>query len=485
MASPIRVRYAPSPTGEPHLGNIRTALFNWLFARSQGGTFILRLEDTDQTRLVPGAAQAIEEALRWLGIDWDEGPSKGGDYGPYVQSERLSIYQEHVERLLSEGHAYRCYCTPERLDAMRKEQQARKQPPGYDRRCRELSAEGERKAAAENPHRVVRFKMPLEGTITVEDVVRGQVRFEAALLDDYVILKSDGFPTYHLANVVDDHLMEISHVMRAEEWLPSAPRHQLLYQALGYTMPRMVHLPMILGQDRAKLSKRHGATSVLEYRDQGYLPDAMVNFMVLLGWSLDDHTDVISRETLLQSFSLDRVVASPAVFNREKLDWFNGVYIRALSAQALATALVPWLERGLPEEVRRPLDQDYLERIVPLVRERLKRLDDAPELTSFFFVGQPAYDPALLVPKGMDSGGTLAALERVAQGLEGIGDWDAASLEPLLRSLAGELGLGTGQLFGAIRVAITGRPAAPPLFDTMAVLGRERCMDRLHAVQRS
>ena len=479
MTGTVRVRYAPSPTGEPHLGNIRTALFNWLFARNKGGVFIVRIEDTDQGRKVPGAEEVILEALEWLGIDWDEGPGKDGPYGPYIQSERLPHYEEHARWLLNQGHAYRCYCTPERLDAMRKEQQARKQPPGYDRRCRDLTPEGEAKAAAENPNRVVRFKMPLEGQIIFNDLLRGDVEFDASLLDDFVILKSDGFPTYHLANVVDDHLMEITHVMRAEEWLPSAPRHKALYAALGYPMPRIVHLPMILGPDRSKLSKRHGSTSVLTYRDEGYLPEAMVNFMALLGWSLDDHTELISRDDLTKSFSLDRVTVSPAAFNREKLDWFNGVYVRNLATEDLADRLMPWLESGLPEEVPRPLDADYVRSVVPPVQDRLRKLSEGPELTSFFFVEQPRYNPLHIIQKGMVRDDAREALRRTLAVLEPVREWAAGKLETALRPLAGELELTTGQLFGALRVALTGRSAAPPLFQTMEVLGKERCMARL------
>jgi glutamyl-tRNA synthetase len=481
MVSSVRVRYAPSPTGEPHLGNIRTALFNWLFARSQGGAFIVRIEDTDQARKVDGATDAILEALRWLGIDWDEGPEVGGSYGPYVQSERVEIYQEHAQRLVDEGKAYCCYCTPERLDAMRKEQQAQKRPPGYDRRCRDLTPESAAKASEENPRPVVRFRMPLEGAIVVSDAIRGDVEFEASLLDDFVILKSDGFPTYHLANVVDDHLMEISHVMRAEEWLPSAPRHKELYKALGYELPLLVHLPMILGPDKAKLSKRHGATSALEYRNLGYLPDAMINFMSLLGWSLDDHTDVISRETLMQNFALERVASSPAVFNVEKLDWFNGLYIRALPPDDLTGLLMPWLERGLPDDVERPIDREYARRIVPLEQERLKRLADVSEAMAFFFVEQPKYNPLRVIQKGMVRDDTRAALGAAIETLESVETWTAETLEPMLRALADRLELKAGQLFGALRVALTGQTAAPPLFDTMEVLGKERCMARLRS----
>ncbi|MCH7654383.1 MAG: glutamate--tRNA ligase [Chloroflexi bacterium] len=476
----VRVRYAPSPTGEPHVGNIRSALFNWLYARSTGGTFIVRIEDTDRARLVPGAEDAILDALEWLGLDWDEGPRKGGPFGPYVQSERkaLGIYQEHADRLVADGAAYPCYCTPARLDAMRKEQQAGGRSPGYDRNC--LDPTKAERARAENPVGVVRFKMPVEGTIVVHDLVRGDVSFEASLLDDFVLLKSDGFPTYHLANVVDDHLMEITHVMRAEEWLPSAPRHQELYKALGFEMPHLVHLPMILGPDRSKLSKRHGATSALHYRDDGYLPQAMFNFLALLGWSMDDATDVISREELVAHFSIERILASPAVFNAEKLDWFNGVYIRQMATEELAEAILPWLTAALPDAA---IDRDYLQRIIPLERERLRKLSEAPEMLSFFFEEQPALDPKKLVGKGMDRDGARGAIEGALAVAEGTEPWTADALEPAYRALAESLGVSTGGLFGAMRAAVTGRTAAPPLFDTMEVLGRDRCLARLrHAL---
>ncbi|MDE2838344.1 MAG: glutamate--tRNA ligase [Chloroflexota bacterium] len=479
----VRVRYAPSPTGDPHVGNIRSALFNWLYARHTGGTFIVRIEDTDQARLVPGSLDAILDALRWLGLDWDEGPGADGPHGPYVQSERLDIYKEHAARLVAEGKAYECYCTPARLDAVRKARQQAHQPTGYDRRCRE--PEGAEQARKENPdsNPVVRFKMPTEGVITVDDFVRGEVTFDVSLLDDFVLLKSDGYPTYHLANVIDDHLMEISDVMRAEEWLPSAPRHKLLYEAFGYEMPRLIHLPLILGPDRSKLSKRHGAASVLEFRDMGYLPDALVNFLALLGWSLDETSELFSKDDLVEHFTPERILANPAVFNIEKLDWFNGLYIRGMDDAALADALAPWLddpEHGLPASAR-PVDHDYLSTIVPLERERLKRLAEAPEMLSFFFEERLDYDPSLLVPKGLDTEATRAMLEAALATADGADDWSVAALETAYRALAEQLGARTGQLFGAIRVAVTGRTAAPPLFDTLSVLGKERCVSRLRA----
>ena len=478
----VRVRYAPSPTGDPHVGNIRSALFNWLYARHTGGTFIVRIEDTDQARLVPGSLDAILDALRWLGLDWDEGPGVDAAHGPYVQSERLDLYREHAERLLAEGKAYHCYCTPERLDAVRKERQKARQPTGYDRRCRE--PEGAEQARKENSNPpVVRFKMPTEGNITVDDFIRGEVTFDVSLLDDFVLLKSDGYPTYHLANVVDDHLMEITHVMRAEEWLPSAPRHRLLYEAFGYEMPVLVHLPLILGPDRSKLSKRHGAASVLEFREMGYLPEAMFNFLALLGWSLDETSEVFSKADLVRHFTPERILANPAVFNIEKLDWFNGLYIRGMDDDALADALVPWLEdpaSGLPADAL-PVDRSYLASIVPLERERLKRLSEAPEMLSFFFEERLSYDASALVPKGLDADTTRALLEAALATGESTDNWSVAALEASYRALAERLEVKTGQLFGAIRVAVTGRTAAPPLFDTLSVLGKERCVARLGA----
>lgn len=490
MTEGIRVRFAPSPTGDPHVGNIRTALFNWLYARHTGGVFILRIEDTDQARAAGGALEAIFESLEWLGLDWDEGPRVGGPYAPYVQSERLAIYQEAAERLVREGYAYHCYCTPEELAQMRREQQSRGLPPRYDRRCRNLS-NGERQAREGDPDksgRVVRFRTPPEGDpITVNDVIWGDVAFDPSVLDDFVLLKSDGYPTYHLANVLDDHAMRISHVLRAEEWLPSTPRHLLLYQALGYEPPQFGHLPMILGPDRAKLSKRHGATALLDYRKDGFLPEAMRNFLALLGWSLDDKTEIIPLDELVRHFSLERVGKSPAIFNHEKLTWMNGVYLRQLPADELANRLAKALESRIEHHqtpVHVPPDPDYLRAVVPLVQERLKTLnpEEAWNLCSFFLVETPEYQVPL-VPRGLGGEATRAALQATIAALQPMPVFDVGAIEHVLRALAERLQLRTRELFGAIRIAVTGRTAAPPLFDTLAVLGKERVLSRLgHAV---
>jgi len=322
--------------------------------------------------------------------------------------------------------------------------------------------------------------MPLEGQIKFHDLIRGEVVFEAATLDDFVLLKSDGYPTYHLANVVDDHLMKISHVLRADEWLSSTPRHIPLYGALGYEPPQFAHLPMILGSDRAKLSKRHGATSIMEYQKQGYLPDAVVNFLALLGWSLDDKTDIISREELVANFSIDRVGRTGAIFNHEKLAWMNGVYIRKLSTEEMVQQVMPFLEAGLPKTVKRPISRHYTHQIVPLLQERVRVLGEVSELADFFFVEELGYDAELLHKKGMDKEGAIAALEASRERLEAC-PFDASSLEGVLRPLAAELGLKTGALFGLLRVAVAGRTAAPPLFETMSVLGKDRCLKRIDA----
>ena len=481
MTRQVRVRYAPSPTGYPHVGNIRTALFNWLFAWHYGGSFIVRIEDTDVTRKVEGAIKAILDGLRWLGLDWDEGPEVGGKYGPYFQSQRLEKYHEVAQRLISQDNAYYCYCSSQRLEEMRAEQVRRKQPPGYDRRCRNLSREERAKKEAEGITSVVRFKTPLEGQTRFNDLIRGDVAFENSNIDDFVLLKSDGYPTYHLANIVDDHLMEISHVLRAEEWLSSTPRHLLMYRALGFEPPLFAHLPMILGPGRAKLSKRHGAMSITEYYEQGYLPEAMVNFLALLGWSLDDRTEILTRQELVDNFSLERISKTAALFNRDKLDWMNGVYIRSLTADEFFTAVEPYLMKDELAGKALISSEKYVKDILPLIQERARTLVEVAELAQFFFVDELAYDSTLLIGKNMNRESATQALGVSQQRLGQLKVFDAESLEAVLRPLAVELGLKTGQLFGTLRIAVTGRTAAPPLFQTMAVLGKERCLRRIEA----
>ncbi len=481
MTNPIRTRFAPSPTGLPHVGNIRTAMFAWLMARHTGGRFILRIEDTDVARKVEGAVEAIMEGLRWLGLDWDEGPEVGGKYGPYFQSERLELYREAAQQLVSQGNAYYCYCSPQRLEEMRAEQVRHKQPQGYDRHCRDLSEPERAEKMAEGITPVVRFKTPLSGQVRYTDLIYGDVVFEYSTLDDFVLLKSDGYPTYHLANVVDDHAMEISHVIRAEEWISSTPRHLLLYQALRFEPPLYVHHPMILGPDHAKLSKRHGAVSILEYREQGYLPETMFNFLSLIGWSLDDKTEILSRQQLIDNFSLKRIGKTGAIFNRDKLNWMNGVFLRELSHEELLRKVLPFLESGLPETVKQPVSEEYVRRIVPLIRERINTLAEAATYADFFFLDELDYEVSSLIGKKMTAETTLEALKAAQEKLSMLESFDQDSLEGTLRPLAEELGLKTGQLFSPLRVAVTGRTAAPPLFETMAVLGKDRCLKRIRA----
>jgi glutamyl-tRNA synthetase len=475
----VRVRYAPSPTGYPHVGNIRTALFNWLFARHSGGSFIVRIEDTDVNRKVEGAVEAILDGLRWLGIDWDEGPEVGGSYGPYFQSQRLDLYHKAARYLIESGHAYPCYCSEERLARMRAEMARRKDSTrSYDRHCRNLSPAERERLEAQGTKPVVRFKTPLEGQTRFNDLIKGEVIFDNSTLDDFVLLKSDGYPTYHLANVVDDHLMEITHIMRADEWLSSTPRHVLLYNALDYRPPLFAHLPMILGEDRSKLSKRHGATSIIEYREQGYLPQAMVNFLALLGWSLDDRTELFTKDELIQHFSIERISKTSAIFSLNKLNWMNGVYIRKMSHEELAEHLQPFLERDLPESVKRPISREYVIRVVPLIQERLTVLTEAAHNYDFFFVDDLHYETGLLQGKKLTKEDVVRSLEAARVLLQDI-FFETPRLEHALRQLATDLGLKTGDFFGVIRVAITGRTAAPPLFQTMVVLGKERCLKRI------
>ena len=477
MPGEVRVRYAPSPTGLPHIGNIRTALFNWLFARHHGGKFIVRIEDTDQARLVPGSVDVILDGLRWLDIDWDEGPEVGGPFGPYFQSERLDIYHDLAERLVSQGNAYHCYCSQGGPD---QGQRDRRVSASFDCKCHGLSQEeiSRLKSESGQESKAIRFVTPKEGVTRVNDLIRGELEWRNENLNDFIILKSDGFPTYHLAVVADDHLMEISHVMRAEEWLPSTPRHLQIIEALGFERPQFAHLPMIMGPDRAKLSKRHGAAAIGEYEHDGYLPEAMRNFMVLLGWSLDDKTEIMSTQTIIDNFTLDRVTKSAAIFDQEKLLWVNGMYIRELSPEQLAGRMMPFLERDLPKELL-PVDEKYLRRIAPLLQERIKRLDEAAGMTSYFFQADHQFDTETLVQKGMDRDMTLSALKTALDELNATDDFQHEKLEAVLQAAGERLSLSRRQFFGVLRVAATGRAVSPPLFEMMEVLGKDRTVSRV------
>lgn len=482
MTTPVRVRFAPSPTGPFHIGGARTALFNWLFARHHGGAFILRVEDTDQKRYDPQALDDMLKGLRWLGLDWDEGPEVGGDYGPYFQTQRADLYRKWADWLVAQGHAYHCYCSPQRLAQMRQEQRERGESIGYDRRCRHLSAaeRAEREAAGEAP--VIRLAMPTDGTTSFVDLIRGEITVENRTQDDLVLLKSDGLPTYHLANVVDDHFMEISHILRADEWIPTAPRHVRLYDAFGWHMPAIAHMPIILDPTgKGKISKRKKQVGdtvyyvlVHEFQEAGYLPEAMFNFLARIGWGLDAETEVFSPEEAIAHFDLGSVNPAPASPPYGKLDWLNGVYIRGLPTDELARRIYPVLQ-GAGLEV----EPVTLQAITPLIQERIKTLHDAIALTDFFFEGEIAYEPQALIGKKMDAAGSLAALGRARATLADLPSFDEETIEAALRTLVGEMGLKAGQLFGIIRVATTGKKVAPPLFGTLAVLGRERSLARL------
>ncbi|GCE16133.1 glutamate--tRNA ligase [Tengunoibacter tsumagoiensis] len=479
-----RLRFAPSPTGLMHIGGFRTALFSWLYARKTGGSFILRIEDTDQARTVEGAVEFLLEGMAWLGMDIDEGPVVGGAYGPYFQTQRREIYHQYTQQLLDSGHAYKCYCTPERLDEMRKEQMAKKLPPRYDRRCRYLTADERAAHEAAGEKHVIRFATPIDGETTFRDELRGDITFKNADIDDTVILKSDGLPTYHLAHIIDDHFMAITHLVRAEEWISSAPRHILIWRAFGWQEPLIYHAPDVLGNDKRKLSKRHGAPSWKELQQQGFLPEAVLNFLALIGWSLDDKTEFFTREELIQSFTLERVSVAGAIYDAEKLAWMNGVYIRQLSLEEMTRRTIPYMERpaaegGLPDSIQRPLDVDYTTRVLSLEQERLRTLGEAAEAVSFFYTDDWDYETATLIQKNMDAASTITALQSTYELLESLPTWEHEPMEAAMRELTTRLGLKAGQLFGAVRTAVSGRKATPPLFQMMEVLGRERTQARI------
>jgi glutamyl-tRNA synthetase len=466
----IRTRFAPSPTGFLHLGNVRTALFAWLAARSTKGTFILRIEDTDQGRYIPASEAVILETLTWLGLDWDEGPEVGGPHEPYIQSLRTSRYVAEADRLIAAGAAYWCTCTPERLTAMREEQQRNKQPTRYDRHCLgrqdEVAKERESGTAA-----VLRLRMP-EGVTEWDDAIRGHVRFENAEIDDQVLLKSDGFPTYHLAVVVDDHVMEVTHVIRADEWIPSTPKHLAIFQALGWQPPRFVHVPPVLGDDKLKLSKRRGARTVLEYGEMGYLPEAVVNSMALLGWSSGTEQELFTRDELVKAFTLDRIQSSPAIFDQKRLDNINGQHIRRMDDDALIESLEYHLP-GTSKDTRREL--------VPLLRERMVTFRDAVELAEPL-LGAAPWDPDVqFPPKKVDAAQARALLEAAIADIEAHGVDDADALRQRLTATVETLDLKARDAFRVLYIAILGRPQGVPVFDAMKFIGAEKAGQRLEA----
>ncbi len=491
MSEGVRVRFAPSPTGLPHLGNMRTALFNWLFDRHYEGAFIVRIEDTDLARTVEDADQMILEGLRWLDLDWDEGPGKGGQFGPYYQSQRISLYQTYARQLLQEGQAYRCYCSPERLETMRQEQQRQGKPPGYDRRCRELSDAEVRGYEAQGIEPAIRFKVPLEGRTSFRDLLRGEISFANRSLDDFVLLKSDGYPTYHLANVVDDHLMEVTDVLRADEWIPSTPRHILIYQALGWRPPRYIHLPLILEKSGGKMSKRLGDISLASYRQRGYLPEAIVNYLALLGWSPGDTQEIFTLEELVEGFSWQRISVSPAIFDLERLDWFNKWYIRHFPPARIAKAIAPYLRETYGQDERSQgtaySPQAWRELLVEHVREEVNSLNQIPAHVGFVFLDEIAYTA--------DANGVLRTpvarkvLAAFVEKLNSLLSLDLAEASSLLQELRlrfkEQEGLKAREVMFPIRARLTGALEGPSLAAVIALLGKERCIQRVRGSQDS
>ncbi|MBP5329782.1 MAG: glutamate--tRNA ligase [Spirochaetaceae bacterium] len=519
----VRVRYAPSPTGMQHIGGVRTALFNYLFARANGGKFILRLEDTDRTRYGEEYVQNLYDTLAWLGIEWDEGGPKGGEYGPYVQSERFDLYKKYAQELVDKGQAYYCFCDEERLERIRMIQTKNKMPPGYDRECRHLTPEEvEANLKAGKPY-VIRLKIPMEGVTRFHDALLGDIEWKNEdISPDPVLLKSDGFPTYHLANIVDDHFMKISHVMRAQEWIPSTPMHVIMYKAFGWDYPDFCHLPMVMGKDGQKLSKRHGATSVNEFRARGYLPKALINYVAMLGCSYEDGRDMYELADFEKLFKLEHLNKAPAVFDYKKLEWFNGQYMRLMSDQELFDATLPFItgtgdaaipinaseefpaphvgpeysgieyaadgktlkiaESALADGAEALTDTQIREKLMalmPLIKERLHFLTDAAEMVGFLFKNVKVPPVEEIVPKRLDAAKTKEVLEKSKEFIKKLPSiTDHEEQENLAKQMAEELGVKLGDFMMPIRMAVTGSRISPPLMGSILILGTEKALER-------
>jgi len=486
----VRVRYAPSPTGMQHIGGIRTALFNYFFARANNGSFILRIEDTDRARFNPEAIEDLFSSLEWLGIRYDEGPGKDGTRGPYVQSERKALYAELVESLLGFGGAYHCFCSAERLDSIRNEQKLAKRNIGYDRYCRNVSVDEAKSRIELGEKHVIRLKVPTEGKTVFNDFLLGKIsKKNRDISSDPVIMKSDGFPTYHFASVVDDHEMGITHVLRAQEWIPSVPLHIIIHQALAWKPPVYCHLPMVMGKDGQKLSKRHGSTALRDFRGVGYLPEALINFISLLGWSYDDSREFFTMDELCELFSLDRINKSPAVFDYRKLDWFNGHYIRSMNLNSLKSRLIPILVAdGLVQNPPTANQMEIIDGFMPVVAERLKRLSDITPMIRFLFLDPGCVSAETAIPKKMGLQDTLDVLEAAVDLLgsspepPGIGEasaeWDE-TVEREFRDMAVSRSWKLGSVFGLLRIALTGSSVSPPLIPIIRLLGLSESLRRI------
>lgn len=471
----VRVRFAPSPTGTLHIGGARTALFNWLFARHNGGKFVLRLEDTDTIRSTQVSADGIIEGLKWLGLDWDEGPDVQGALGPYRQSERLEIYQHYIDSLIASGQAYYCFCTPEELQIEREKARQDKRDYKYPGTCRSLSAAQVQEKLAQGLKPVVRLKVPAAGTTIVHDLVRGDVEFDNALLDDFIIAKSDGWPTYNFAVVIDDHTMKISHVIRAEEHLSNTPKQIMVYNALGLPHPQFAHVSMILAPDRSKLSKRHGATSVQEFRAEGFLPEAIINYLALLGWSPGIDEDIFDLEKMVGIFDLHNVSRSAAIYDVTKLAWMNGHYL----SQANLESILP-LMQSKAREIGWLTDQnaDYFKNTVDLVRTRARTIMDIFQEIEYFFKSVETYDEKGLA-KYFLKPGAISKLDSVLQSISTLNDFTAPHLEKVIRAKADDMNVKAAELIHPVRLAISGRTNTPGLFEVMELLGRDFCIERI------
>jgi glutamyl-tRNA synthetase len=480
---PARVRFAPSPTGHTHLGSGRTALYDYLLARQTGGAFLLRIEDTDRKRYVEGAEQELIDSLRWLGLQWEEGPDIGGQYGPYRQSERVQIYRDYARKLIEMGHAYYCFCSPETLEKQRQEAQQRKERALYAGTCRNIDLAEATSRVESGERHVVRFKMPREGVTRAVDVTRGEIVVENRLVDDTILIKSDGFATYHMAAMTDDYLMKITHVIRGAEWLPSLPLHVNLIRAFGWPEPEWVHLSVFLKPSgKGKMSKRESSDLlkdgfsifIKDLEDLGYIPEGVLNWIALMGWSYDDHTEVFTLDELVNMFSLDKLNPSPAAINFTKLDHFNGVHIRVLKPGDLARRLKPFFERAGYK-----VTDSMLLSIAPIIQERLTVLTDAPELAGFFFRDSIEVQRDDLIAKGLTAEQSAEVAEQIYRVLSSLPDLNLATAEPPMRVLVDDLGLSAGQVFGILRGAVTGQRVSPPLFESMELIPRETVLERV------
>jgi nondiscriminating glutamyl-tRNA synthetase len=496
--SKVRVRIAPSPTGFVHIGTFRTVLYNYLFARHNGGKFIVRIEDTDRTRFVDGAIEDLLRTLQWAGFDYDEGPKlKGdkivqeGDFGPYIQSERLDLYQKHIKTLIDKNKAYYCFCPKDRLDALREDQKKHNLPPKYDRACRDLDREEVKKRLAAGEEFVIRFKMPEDKEVVFEDVIHGVIKVNTNDLDDFVLIKADGYPTYHFANIIDDHLMKITHVLRGDEWIASTPKHVLLYEAFGWKSPIYAHVPLTLGKDKRKLSKRDGAASVKDFINKGYLKDALLNYIALLGWNSGTEQEIYSMDELIKQFSLDNVHKAGAVFDIDKLDWINGLYVRNLSNEDFAKECLPVIvQAGLIAQKgdkfynavnKEEISMAWIVKVCALEKPRIKRLVEMPEVMNNYFTDKLKIDPKILVWKKSDASKTKEVLQALHAELHAIEetDFNLENIQKKVMDYIEKNSLSNGDVMWPLRVALSGRDKSPGPFEIGEVLGKQRTLDRI------